>query len=202
MKPKNLYLLLCLAGLVLPYSQFVPWLVEQRSLSGFLPAMLANRISAFFVADVLVSALVLIAFMRTERTRRPIADVAAAMRKGDIRTEVVPPGYFKIWFSYGDRFKAQAVVREFVTRFIEINVTEERERTKREGPEFKTMADHKLGENLEVLDPATLPEEPIWPDRLRIALAGLGAGLLLGIVTLWLRRPRDPAPEAAVPSVA
>lgn len=72
MKPKNLYLLLCLAGLILPYSQFVPWLVEQRSLSGFLPAMLANRISAFFVADVLVSALVLIAFMRTERTRRPI----------------------------------------------------------------------------------------------------------------------------------
>ena len=72
MKPKNLYLVLCIAGLILPYSQFVPWLVEQHSLRGFLPAMLANRISAFFVADVLVSALVLIAFMRTERKRSPI----------------------------------------------------------------------------------------------------------------------------------
>jgi hypothetical protein len=69
MKPKNLYLLLCLVGLLLPYSQLIPWLVEQRSLSGFLPAMLANRISAFFVADVVVSAAVLVAFMSIERRR-------------------------------------------------------------------------------------------------------------------------------------
>ncbi len=34
--------------------------------------MFANRISTFFVADVVVSAIVLIAFMRTERKRRPL----------------------------------------------------------------------------------------------------------------------------------
>jgi len=69
MKPKTLYLLLCLAGLLLPYSQFVPWLMQERSLRGFLPAMFANRVSGFFVYDVLVSAAVLVAFMAIERRR-------------------------------------------------------------------------------------------------------------------------------------
>ena len=72
MKPKNLYLVLCAAGFLVPYSQLVPWLAQNGSMSQFVPLMLANRISAFFVADVLVSALVLIAFMRTERKRLPI----------------------------------------------------------------------------------------------------------------------------------
>ena len=72
MKPKNLYLALCAVGLIIPYSQFVPWLLEQRSLAGFLPAMFANRISSFFVADVLVSAAVLVAFMAVERRRLPV----------------------------------------------------------------------------------------------------------------------------------
>ena len=72
MKPKNLYLALCAAGLLVPYSQFVPWLVEQRSLRGFLPAMFANRISAFFVFDVLVSAVVLAVFTTIERRRLPV----------------------------------------------------------------------------------------------------------------------------------
>ena len=66
MKPKTFYALLCAAGLLIPYSQFVPWLIEQRSLREFLPAMFANRISAFFVFDVLVSAVVLIVFMAIE----------------------------------------------------------------------------------------------------------------------------------------
>ena len=72
MKPKDLYLALCAAGLVVPYLQFVPWLLEQRSLRGFLPAMFVNRISAFFVFDVLVSAAVLIVFMAMERKRLPV----------------------------------------------------------------------------------------------------------------------------------
>jgi Terpene cyclase DEP1 len=72
MKPKTLYLLLCFAGLLLPYSQFVPWLMEERSLRGFLPAMFANRISGFFVYDVVVSAAVLVAFIAVERRRLPV----------------------------------------------------------------------------------------------------------------------------------
>ncbi len=77
MKPKNVYLFLCVLGLVIPYSQFLPWLLEHRSLAGFIPDMFANRISAFFVADVVVSAAVLLVFMRIERRRLLTAHVWA-----------------------------------------------------------------------------------------------------------------------------
>ena len=73
MKPKHLYLILCILGAVLPYSQFVPW-VAQHGLN--VPLMLrelfANRISAFFGLDVIVSAVALLAFIRVERKRAPI----------------------------------------------------------------------------------------------------------------------------------
>lgn len=72
MKSRSVYLLLCIIGMVLPYSQFLPWLIDHKSLATFIPEMLANRISSFFVADVLVSAAVLIAFMRVERRARHI----------------------------------------------------------------------------------------------------------------------------------
>jgi Terpene cyclase DEP1 len=71
MKLRRLYLLFCVLGLVLPYSEFVPWLVEHRALhlSIFLHDLFANRISAFFAIDVIVSAIVLISFIQTEGKR-------------------------------------------------------------------------------------------------------------------------------------
>jgi len=71
MKLRHLYLLFCLLGLVLPYSQFVSWIVEHHGLnmSIFLRDLFANRISAFFALDVIVSAVVLISFVQTEGNR-------------------------------------------------------------------------------------------------------------------------------------
>jgi polysaccharide chain length determinant protein (PEP-CTERM system associated) len=46
----------------------------------------------------------------------------------------------------------------------------------------KDMEDHKAGENLEVLDPASDPQSPAEPNRLQIAAIGSGLGLMLGIV--------------------
>jgi hypothetical protein len=70
MKPKNVYLLLCVLGLAVPYSQFVPWLHENGMNLGLLVRQLfANQISAFFGLDVLVSSAVLLAFMRVEGRR-------------------------------------------------------------------------------------------------------------------------------------
>jgi Terpene cyclase DEP1 len=67
MKPKMIYLALCFLGALLPYWQFVPWLAEHgMNVSLFVHELFANRISAFFGMDVLVSAVVLIAFMRLE----------------------------------------------------------------------------------------------------------------------------------------
>lgn len=66
-----LYLLLCVLGAVLPCSQLFPFLAEH----GFdLPLMIdqlfANRISAFFGLDVIVSSVVFWVFVLTEGRRR------------------------------------------------------------------------------------------------------------------------------------
>src|SRR5271155_3281322 len=70
MSRKNVYLLLCVLGIAIPYSLFLPWLfLNGLDWRLFLASLAANRISLFFVADVLVSALVLVVFMRQESAR-------------------------------------------------------------------------------------------------------------------------------------
>ena len=60
MKPKHWYLGLALLGTILPYSQFVPFIAEHGlDLGLFWSQLFANRISAFFALDVLVSSVVL-----------------------------------------------------------------------------------------------------------------------------------------------
>ena len=67
MNRKNIYLFLCFLGAAIPYSQFIPWVMENGLRVGLLVRELfANRISAFFGLDVLVSSLVLLIFMRME----------------------------------------------------------------------------------------------------------------------------------------
>jgi hypothetical protein len=68
---KNFYLLLCILGVALPYSQFIPWLVENGlNAPLFIHQLFANRISGFFAWDVLISAVVLVGFIRSEGKRR------------------------------------------------------------------------------------------------------------------------------------
>jgi len=70
MKPKTLYLALCLVGFILPYSQFVPWVLQHGlNLALFVRELFTTRIGAFFGMDVLVSAVVLIVFTRIENRR-------------------------------------------------------------------------------------------------------------------------------------
>ena len=71
MRLHHLYLAFAVIGLVLPYSQFIPWIMEHHALnmSIFIRDLFANRISAFFAMDVIVSAIVLILFVRIEGTR-------------------------------------------------------------------------------------------------------------------------------------
>ena len=67
MKPKTLYLVLCFAGLVIPYWQFFPWVLQHGlNIPLFARELFANRIGAFFGMDVIVSALVLLVFTRIE----------------------------------------------------------------------------------------------------------------------------------------
>jgi Protein of unknown function DUF2834 len=60
MKLRYLYLAFALLGLLLPYSQFLPWIMEHQAMNIplFIHDMFANQISAFFAMDVIVSAIV------------------------------------------------------------------------------------------------------------------------------------------------
>ena len=70
MKPKAIYLVLCFAGALLPYWEFVPWVMQHgMNFPLFIRELFANRISAFFGMDVLVSAVVLVVFTRAESAR-------------------------------------------------------------------------------------------------------------------------------------
>ena len=70
MKQKNIYLFLAFLGAVLPYSQFIPWVMKNGlHLGFFLRQLFANRIGGFFGLDVLVSAVVLVRFVRVEGKR-------------------------------------------------------------------------------------------------------------------------------------
>ena len=62
MKPKAVYLVFCVLGIVPPYLQFVPWVLAQRGvpLGLFLRELFSTRTGAFFGMDVLVSAMLLI----------------------------------------------------------------------------------------------------------------------------------------------
>jgi hypothetical protein len=67
---KTIYFILCILGTVLPLSQFLPFVLEQGlDVNLFLQQLFANRISAFFGMDVIVSSLVLWVFVYWEGSR-------------------------------------------------------------------------------------------------------------------------------------
>jgi hypothetical protein len=81
MKARHVYLSLSVLGFVIPYSQFVPWVFEHGlNVTLFFRDLFANRISAFFAVDVIVSAIVLIWFIQSEgkRLRVPLLWLPAA----------------------------------------------------------------------------------------------------------------------------
>lgn len=85
MKPRTAYIGLCAAGIVLPYSQFIPFLRDHGlDLRLFVAELFSTRVGAFFGMDVVVSAIVLVLLVAVEGRRLgmkrlwlPIAAVAA-----------------------------------------------------------------------------------------------------------------------------
>jgi uncharacterized protein DUF2834 len=72
-KPKHCYLALSFLGLIVPLVPFVPWLVEHGfDVPLLVRELFANRISAFFGLDVIVSAIVVGVFASVERGRRTL----------------------------------------------------------------------------------------------------------------------------------
>lgn len=78
MRPKNLYLFLCFVGAVLPYSLFVPFLLENGlDFRLILDQMFANRISGSFALDVIVSSVVFWVFVFVEGRRAGVRNLWA-----------------------------------------------------------------------------------------------------------------------------
>ena len=76
MKTRNVYLVLCVLGFLLPYSQFLPWLMEHGlDYRNFIQELLANRVGRFFEADVIMSALTLFVFIGAEGRRLAIKNL-------------------------------------------------------------------------------------------------------------------------------
>ena len=70
MKRRTLYLLLSIAGVLIPYLEFGPWLLEHGlNLPLFFHELAANRVGAFFGADVAMSAITVFVFAAFERER-------------------------------------------------------------------------------------------------------------------------------------
>ena len=67
---RHVYVVCCIVGTVMPYWQFMPWLLEHGpSLSLFVRELFANRIGGFFGLDVVISAIVLCIFVGNEGRR-------------------------------------------------------------------------------------------------------------------------------------
>ena len=67
---KVIYFALCIAGTILPLSQFIPFLREHGvDLSLFFQQLFASPVSGFFGMDVIVSSLTLWVFVYSEGVR-------------------------------------------------------------------------------------------------------------------------------------
>jgi len=127
---------------------------------------------------------------RKERQRYPMEDIIQEMRTRDLKIEgaaggglamLGPGSAFRISFRYTDRYKAQAVARELVTKYTESNVLLER-KLRPQG--------NAGGVLLEILDPANLPDQGVSPNRPMYTLIGVAFGAMLGaLLGWWAKRP-------------
>ena len=132
-------------------------------------------------------------------------EVVRSMAAKDIRIAALNPvsrgkgavPAFSISFSYSDRYKAQETVQALMNRFDELNLILAKRRAEAsQSVALRFITRYKACEMMGVVETASLPPSPVKPNRPMITAAGLGIGLLLGAISLWLRRPRTPAPIA------
>ncbi|HEV2805267.1 MAG TPA: DUF2834 domain-containing protein [Chthoniobacterales bacterium] len=74
MRTRHLYLALCVLGTILPYWKLGPWLMDHGlNVPLLFEELFATRIGAFFGLDVIVSAIVLFAFIAVEGRRMALS---------------------------------------------------------------------------------------------------------------------------------
>ena len=83
---------------------------------------------------------------------------------------------------YGELLRDREISKE---KYIELDAKLEKAQIAQE------MEGRKQGETLELLDPASLPQNPTEPKRPLIISIGAGLGLLLGVVIAGAREMKD-----------
>jgi hypothetical protein len=149
------------------------------SSEGFVVRLMQEALSRTSLAGVIVKQ----GLYQHERAREPMEDVIDRMRH-DIRFERLGhTNAFRVAYRYTDAEQARRAERELINKLMAQNVAFRRADL--------TEANHRLAYNLEVLDPASLPQRPSSPNRLLITAIGLAGGLLLGIVAAAVARTRS-----------
>ena len=70
MDRKKIYLFRCILGVVLPYSQLIPWIKENGLNTGFFfHVLFVNGVSGACVLDVLVTSAIVVVFILLEGKR-------------------------------------------------------------------------------------------------------------------------------------
>jgi len=128
---------------------------------------------------------------------RPFEDARQRLRQA---IKIEPANDYRtveISFTGSDPRKTKQAVDHMVARAMESFVYRAKKQS-RGNPALETIREAQLGPHLEVLDPASLPEDPASPDRLLFAAIGAPLGLLLAL--LVRRRPAAPslAPALAI----
>ncbi|HWZ30074.1 MAG TPA: hypothetical protein VNX18_01995 [Bryobacteraceae bacterium] len=100
----------------------------------------------------------------SQRARLPLEDVIGIMRTNIVTRPFSDGRGFEIAFDYPDRFLAQKVCAELAGHMIETNLSGDG------------------GALMQLLDPATLPQRPLYPKRPLIATEGALAGLILALL--------------------
>jgi len=118
---------------------------------------------------------------RKDRMSKPLEDVIGQMKEKDIRIDLVNSNShalnFVVSFSYPDPVVAQKTASALVTKLVDANLAL-----------AVKAADRKTAASLDILDPASLPRNPTYPNRWSIALVGMIAGVLAGLVAAMVRR--------------
>jgi hypothetical protein len=163
----------------------------------------------------------------SERATTPLEDVIEKMRQDlQITVETPGSNYlpFRVTFTYSDRLKAQQTVQALITKFMDSNLVRQliplhgtprptndqidrmeariAALEKRLGMPSTTAepADpdvRKAGINLDVVDPPSLPDAPVYPDRVRFMATGFGTGIAVAMVIAVFRRRPPPIPFPA-----
>ena len=121
-----------------------------------------------------------------ERQTVPLEDVVETMRRDVCINRVSSESsglMFRIQSAYPDQRKAQAVTTILTGRIVESF-------SARRAKAVKTNATFRSRENLEIVEPPTLPDHGVGPQRPVYAAVGLGIGLLLGLVAAFYMQHR------------